>query len=261
MRAHRLSRWIGGLLLFSQAACAPAGPAPTPTLAPDRLWSPDPDAVIFRAEIISPGLPELARQSEVPACTIYGDTRVVWVNVLGGFRSEVLFDTVGDAAVEAFISQLAIGEDFYNLTTGEPDPATPEASYAQVLVDVGGRPHRADSRGNWDAGFFERVLAQCVTLSSTPIRFEPRAAWLTAREVQSESGAPLYAWPAQLGSSLAALADGQPHWLSGDGIVELWNLQRSTPYTVLLTDAGRSYAFALQLPGITRDAPAAPAGS
>jgi hypothetical protein len=255
------SRAAALALGLALAACAPAGPPPTATLAPDRLWTPDPDAVIFRAEVIRPGLPALARQSAVPECTIYGDTRVVWVNALDALRSEVLFDTVGDAVVEDFITGLAIGEDFYGLTTGEANPEAPDEAYQQVLIDVGGRPHMADSRGNWDPDFFARVLAQCISLSSTPILFEPRDAWLTVQPAEMQPDAPLLAWqPAEHdGFSLAPLADGGPRWASGEAITALWTLLRTMPYTLLLSEDSRAYQFALQAPGVTRDAPEAPA--
>lgn len=261
MRDRVLSRRAAVLALaLALAACAPAGPPPTPTLAPDRLWTPDPDAVIFRAEVIRPGLPALVSQSAVPECTIYGDTRVVWVNTLDALRSEVLFDTVGEAVVEDFITRLAIGEDFYGLTTGEANPEAPDEAYQQVLIDVGGRPHQADSRGNWDADFFARVLAQCISLSSTPIRFEPREAWLTVQPAEMLPDAPLLSWqPAEHdGFSLTPLADGRPHWVSGEAVSALWTLLRTTPYTLLLSEDGRFYQFALQAPGYTRDAPAPP---
>ena len=58
---------------------------------------------------------------------------------------------------------------------------------------------------------------------------------------------------------LASMNGAAPRWVTGEAILSLWTARRTLPTSLLYTeDYNTYYALALQLPGITRDAPAAP---
>ncbi len=249
------------LALIMVAGCQPSTPESEPI---DRLWNPDTGAMIFRADYEQAFLPELARISETTPCTVYGDGRVIWVNELDAFNSEVLFDIVSEEQIQAFINYVAFDENFYAQTAGAADSPMDEGSplVETIIMDVGGQRHIADNYGGWDSGFFERVLAACKFISSAPIRFEPTEAWLTVREVDAITDAPSVYWiPDEHGGlSLAALADNstQPQWVSGTGVTELWRMLHSLSYITLYGEGERFFQIGLQVPGVTRDSPARP---
>ena len=68
------------------------------------------------------------------------------------------------------------------------------------------------------------------------------------------------AWDAAaLGLSLSSVADGGPHWIDGAAASTLWNTLHSLPDNVIFEDGSAYFEVALQVPGVTRDAP--PPGS
>lgn len=252
------------LAVTTLSACQPTTPAAETNIAIDRLWNPDASTIIFRADITGGSLPELARMSETAPCTVYGDGRVLWVNELDAFNTEVLFDIVPEARIQQFIDYVAFDENFYAQDARATEP--PEGEIAPVIetitMDIGGRRHSADNYGGWDRGFYDRIVAACKSISNTPIRFEPTEAWLTVREVAMISDAPYVYWnpDEHEGLSLATLADHatQPQWVSGQTVTELWRLLHSLPYTTLYGEGERSFQIGMQVPGITRDSPARP---
>jgi hypothetical protein len=188
----------------------------------------------------------------------------VWVNELDAFNTEILFDFVQPAAIEAFIRSMVIDEGFYDLDARATEP--PEGESAPVIqvitMDVGQLAHRADSLGSWPLGYFDMALQRCRSISQTPIRFDATEAWVTVREVMDMPDAPSITWDpaAYEGVSLRSLAEsGQARWISGPAIAELWRILRTLPYTVVLREGDRTFQVALQVPGITRDAPQRPA--
>ncbi|MBE2182518.1 MAG: hypothetical protein IAE89_03745 [Anaerolineae bacterium] len=249
------------LALTVLSACQPDAPEDLPA---DRLWNPDAGTMIFRADYSRESLPELARISETAPCTVYGDGRVIWVNELDAFNSEVLFDIVSEAQIQTFINYMAFDENFYAQIAGAAGSLENDESplIETILLDVGGRRHTADNYGGWDSGFFNRVLAACKSISSSPIRFEPTEAWLTVREVDAISDAASVYWiPDDHGGlSLAALADSaaQPQWVSGAGVTDIWRLLHSMSYITQYGEGERMFQIGLQAPGVTRNSPARP---
>jgi hypothetical protein len=267
VRAHRPLRHFAvvclAVLPAALAACGAPAPAATP-LPPDQLWDTSPTAVIFRADITGGSLPAHAVFSEVPPCTVYGDGRVVWVNELGPFNTEILFDFVTPQRVEQFINYVALNENFYTLDARATQPPDGETApvVERVTMNVANRSHTADSYGAWDSGWFGRVLAACKTISGAPIRFDPQEAWVRVTETELRPDAPFIFWrPEEHGGvSLAALAgQSEPAWLTGPAVITLWQSLRTLPYSIVFGEGERGYHVGLAVPGVTRDAPPAPA--
>ena len=61
-----------------------------------------------------------------------------------------------------------------------------------------------------------------------------------------------------MGVSLASVAAGAPQWISGSAASALWNTLHSLPSNLIFEEGDSYYQVALQVPGITRDAPPAP---
>lgn len=264
LRYRRLLRLCLTVLLLSlfSAACQPAT-TPTPqALAEGDLWVRDPATIIFRADVVGGSMPELARMSETPICTIYGDNRVVWVNVLDSSTYQVLYDRVSDEDIYRFLDYLTVRERIYTHEAGIADIDLEQFDpvYQTVLINVGGLEHRSDSFSDWDVDWFNRVTDACKTISRSPVLFVPRGAWLTVQPAQYTIEAPLMLWEAsEEGLSLAEIAaSNAPRWIEGPGLERLWDLLTTQPASLILADGDGYYRFALQVPGISRDAPAPP---
>lgn len=269
----RKTMWmIAVLWLLAACQSAPAQPTPipfTPSGAEIIQWLRSPQAVVFRADITA-GVGaadaadnELSALNEIPRCTIYGDNRVVWVNELGPFTIEVLYDIVPDEVIRAFIDYLTVDERIYTYTTradaasgGETLPVV-----EQVTLAVNGVEHRADGFSGWDADWFNRVTRACQTISGAPVLYAPEGAWITVREAAFDLQAPIVQWLPGAGTTLnlGALADAsEARWLADVNLPLLWDYLHTLPPNLLFAEGDRYFEIALQVPGITRDAPAAP---
>jgi hypothetical protein len=250
-------RWIVVLtLVLLIAACRTAPPATTiPNIV---TWDHSPQAVVFQAAIVGG-----ESDFQAPNCTIYGDNRIVWVNELGPSQIQVLEDRLPNSTINAFAQYLAVNERIYTYE------ARLKAVQAQadinpvvetVEINVNDIPHKADSFGGWDGDWFPRVLGTCKQLSQTPVLVAPTSGWVSAQSVPFDMTPPITSWDAKAtGLSLSSVTDGQPHWISGATAATLWNTLHSLPSNTIFEDGSDYFVVALQVPGITRDAPPAPA--
>ncbi|MFN8447454.1 MAG: hypothetical protein U0521_02360 [Anaerolineae bacterium] len=249
-------RWIFALALLI-AACQPAS---NTTTTPDIVyWDRSPQAVLFRADVVG-GESAFHARNAVPNCTIYGDNHVVWVNELGPFQIEVLEDRLPDEVVSAFVQYLAANERIYTYQAGRAEtPGDDQPVVETVFIDVNNIAHHADSFSGWGADWFPHVLNTCKHLSQTPVLVAPSSGWVSAETVPFSMQPPLVTWDAaQMGLSLSEVVGGTARWISGAGASQLWNMLHSLPSNTIFQDGDSYYQVALQVPGITRDAPPAP---
>lgn len=265
----RFQSVLGLLMILALAACggAPAGPTSTDGgFSGPIVWDRSPETIVFRADVVGGSdadlLPAL---SEIPPCTVYGDNRVVWTNELGTYDTQVLWDKVTDEQIQNFITYLTINKQIYSSQSrGELQPPGSAQPVVETLtVFVNGVEHRTDAFAGWDFDYYQDILNQCRSISQTPVLYEPEAAWLTAQAVSYDSNAPLVPWDGTAsGLDLAELAAaGEPRWISGPNLRILWNIVRTSPPRVQLIQDGVPYFIALQVPGVTRQSPPAPAAA
>jgi hypothetical protein len=252
------------LLAACQPLAQPTSIPPTQAGAEVIQWLRSPQTIVFRADITGGYRADDSRAlNEIPRCTIYGDNRVVWVNELGPFTIEVLHDIVSDDAIRAFIDYLTVEERIY--TYGAGAAATGEGEslpvVEQVLLAVNAVEHRADGFSGWDADWFARVTRACQTISQAPVLFAPEGAWIIARETSFDLQAPIVQWVSATSTtlSLSALAESaEPRWLADANLPLLWNYLHTLPPNLLFAEGERYFELALQVPGVTRDAPPPP---
>lgn len=232
-------------------------------------WDRSRSTVVFRAEVTGGnGEGGFAARNNVPACTLYGDNRVVWLNQVGPYETQVLWDQVSDQAVRDFVAVLTINERFYTYEA-QADVQVP-SSVSPVIetltLFVNGVTHQSDTYSGWEGDYYARILAKCQVISAAPVLFEPSAAWVSAEAIPAE-GADTSAfnvpWDAAAsGLSLSELAtSGERRWIADRNVLVLWNLIRNTPSNLRFTEGETQYRVALEVPGVTRDAPPAPASS
>lgn len=229
-------------------------------------WDRSPETVVFRAEVVGgqrAGM-FLAR-NDIPVCTIYGDNRVVWLNELGDFDVEVLWDKITDQQIVDYVSYLTISQRIFTYDAGADlqPPGADSPVYEVLTINVSGRDHQTDSFSSeaWPLDYFQEIADSCRQVSRAPVLFEPEGAWLTVQAVDYDSTRPLQVWDSEAsGLNFAELAgQSDPTWLTGPNLKVLWNLVRTSSPNALFTDLdGNAFEVVLEVPGVHPTARAAP---
>lgn len=246
-------------------ACQPSTQPPTPipmsaAVAVNNTvirWVRSPEEVVFRIDV-SGGASEstIIGKREVPLCTVYGDNRVVWVNELGAFNIEVLYDRISDELLADFLVWMTVNQRVYTYQT--PEESEDGAVIESVVINVNGIRHEANGFSGWDEEWFNSTLYACRLLSNSPVLFAPDGAWLTVEPAVSDRQAPSMQWDMFDVIDLSARANAEPVWITGAVMMRLWRLQLTQPSRFQLVQDSENYAIALQVPGITRTSPPAP---
>lgn len=252
------------MLVFLVVACSSGTPTdPQQQTSEFIRWDRSPQAIVFRADVVSKDTAQAFRaRNEVPPCTIYGDNRIVWLNDLGDFNEQVLWDTLTDQQVADYIQYLGIVEGIYNHDArADLQPPSDVAPVVETLtVSVNERQHVTDSFSDWEFDYFQRLLNVCQTISTTPILFEPQGAYVSAQEIPYDSSAPLLLWNGEAaGLRLSELAgSGERRWITDQNLKILWDTLRTSSPQLIFLEGDKSFAVALEVPGITRTSPPAP---
>jgi hypothetical protein len=225
-------------------------------------WDRNPDTIVFRAEITGGNREQdFQSRNDIAPCTVYGDNRVVWVNDLGDFRTEVLFDQVSDDAIRQFVDFVTIIDRIYSYPerASVQLPSATAPVYEQLSINVAGQAFVSDAFAGWPADYFQTILGRCKNISQTPVLFEPTAGWVSAAEVAFSFEFPSYPWEASAaGLSFSELAaSGERRWISDNNVRILWNLVRTSPAGFRLMEGDRMLQIALEVPRVTRYSPAA----
>ena len=272
-----MRQWVAMLgLVFILAACA--GPASEEQAGTETdntnvsaefegsiiRWPRDANFVVFRMNVVGgENTEQLYRLNDVPLCSVYGDGRVVWTAPGPGGLDQVLFDFLEDSDITNFISYLTVIERIYTYPAGFDLelPSSTQPVYEQMQVNVNDIAFTTDVFSNWPEAYFSRILERCRSLSSTPTIFEPTGAWLSAEVVDYNPSVPSAFWETDAaGLSFLELAlNGERRWIEGNVVRIIWNQLRTNAPDLQFSDGTDEYRLALQVPGVTIDAPPAPA--
>ena len=251
------------VLVFLLAACSSGSADPQQASSEFIRWDRSPQTVVFRADVVSKDEAQSFRaRNEVPPCTIYGDNRIVWLNDLGDFTTQVLWDNLTDQQISDYIQYLGIVEGIYKHDArADLQPPSDIAPVVETLsVFVNERQHVTDSFSDWELDYFQRLLNVCQTLSSSPILLEPQGAYVSAQQVEFDSNAPTLLWQGDAaGLRLADLAgSGERRWITDQNLKILWDIMRSSSPQLIFVENSTPYQVAVEVPGFTRTSPAAP---
>jgi len=259
----RLLAVLGLALMLALAACESGDSVTQPQFAGGSViqWDRSPQTVVFRADVEG-GADTFLRGNDIPLCTIYGDNRVVWTNVLGEFNVQALEDRLTDQQIQDYISYLTTVYQFFNYE-GQADTLPPSNTPPVVetlFVAVNGREHKSDAFASWPPDYFETVLNACKALSRAPVLVAPSAAWVSARVVDYDPSVPMLLWDgAAAGLNLGELAAaGEARWLEGQNVRVLWDVLRNASPITRFLDETATYEVVVAAPGVNRGAPPPP---
>ena len=196
---NRVIMGIMVILMSLLAACQP-GAAVTPEPEEVVQWNKDSYAVIFRAEIVGGDNAEAFHMlNDIPACTIYGDGRVVWTVDASGTR-EVLFDFMSQEDLANFIVEIGIRRKLYDFKEGFPLqlPTASKPVYERLTLENNGIKYVSDSFSEWPYDYYNQSLQLCIEQAKTPRTFEPDGAWISAQEVPYDGRSPALLWEADV---------------------------------------------------------------
>lgn len=250
--------WIVPLLL---AACASAPSQPVSDGAAIQ-WDRSASTVVFRADVTGGTQDTFLARNEVPPCTIYGDNRIVWMNDLGQYNTQVLEDRLTDEQIRTFVNYLALNEQLYSFKArAELQGPGPSPVVERLTLFVNGVNHVTDVFSGWDTQVYQRILDNCRKISIQPVLVVPTAAYLSAQAAAYDPMAISIFWDsAANGLSLAELAaSGERKWTTGQTVAAVWNIMRGSPPSVQFTENEITYSVALEVPNLTSQSPAAPA--
>lgn len=262
------NRVMTGLVLVLMsflAACQPNA-APVDLTPPNEdivQWNKDAYAVVFRAEIVNgDNSDDFALLNDIPACTIYGDGRVVWT-VDNSSTRQVLFDYISTADLANFIVELGIQRKFYSFKEGYPLllPSSTKPVFERLTLENNDVKYVSDSFSSWPFDYYNETLQLCIAQAKTPRLFEPDSVWLSAQQADYDSRLPSVPWEAAAaGLSFQTLASTKERrWQEGNLVKILWKVLQDNGSMVQFQENENYYRIALQIPGVTRDAPPAPA--
>lgn len=229
-------------------------------------WERDPDHIIFRAHVVG-GADEnnpIYVRNQIPACTIYGDNRLVWQVYSGDNSSQVLEDRLTDQEINTFVQDLTVAYRFYTyearadmLPPGDPVPVI-----EQLILNVNGEEHVTDALGDWEYQYYEELLARCEGLGDEPVVVDPTGAWVSAREAEFDNRRLIVEWDGEAEGSVnfaELAASGERQWIEGNLVRILWEMIRNNPPDMLFEQANEGvYQVAVEIPRVNRVAPPPP---
>lgn len=224
-------------------------------------WERDADTIILRLDQRLNAGPPAQIANEIPNCTLWGDGRLVWVNALGT-QQEVLEGRLNDDEIRSLI-ELVVFSGFYDWQSNYVIPEINNPVISSITLNLFAEDRTVSRFEDWPADGFNRILEACQSAEETPALYLPNGAWISAYEVQNDGQAGSWRWlPDTAGFSLADVVDGQPpQWIEGDFAQYVWDNSITSLVTSYVLDADRAYELVVQVPGISRDAPPAPADS
>jgi hypothetical protein len=263
--ARRLFICISITALLGIAACQPNAVDPNAQVVDNRPpidWDRNPNTVVFRADVTGGSVDPFVSRNDMPYCTVYGDNHIVWINELGPFETQVLEDRVSDEKMRDFIYYVGIEKNIYQYDQRQDNqPASSNSPVVETLsLNVNGVLHETDPFSGWDFDYYSSLLKACKDISEAPVLFEPAAAYVSARTAIYDPTSPSIFWDPQAnGLSLAELAaSGERRWITDRNVRVLWQIIRTSPPSIIFNENELQYQVALEIPNITRNAPAAP---
>ncbi len=269
MQRRLLQNALVYLLLIGVATACGGGTQSTPATTQEPAgpvinWDRGSGTVVVRLDRLIENESKVDRLNRLPPCTVYGDGHVVWVNTIPPNGEEILEAYVNEVGFRAFLEFIIRDEKFYSIPDYAADqlPPAQDSALESITLNVNQTMRTVRNYSTWQGNTYAVILDRCRKLSDTRGLFVPSAGWVTVFAQPRQSGGPESGWPPTAPLKMAdAAASGAAVWVKGPALRQLWNAQRQTLGQMVWLENNKSYRVAIQVPGISRDAPPAPPGS
>jgi hypothetical protein len=219
-------------------------------------WDKSPETIIFRVDDQGSLETPADLANDVPLCTLWGDGRLVWVNVLPG-STEVLEARISDDQIRGLVETI-IRTGFYDW---ENDILQPDADRVleSITLNLYESSRTVERYSAWPVNGFEALREVCAGLSEARALVVPTGGWMNAYEVELVSSAKVIPWPRSAPFTLAELATSDtPRWVESPWAEFIWTNVAREGGIVQVREDDKAYVVSLQVPGVSRDAPPAP---
>lgn len=218
-------------------------------------WDTSADTILFRLDEIPYEETEARIANRIPLCTIWGDGRLVWVNHLED-ETEILEARLTDTQIRDFVEDV-IGFGFYGWEDDIIPPDQPNLELRSMSLNLYDNARTVERYSSWPNDGFDRLYDQCSTLSEARALFLPSGGFVRAYVVEKpDSSIPTMEWGRGAPFKMADVAaNDTPVWLEEPYyLTELWRHLRRIGQ-VYVSELGVYYDVALEVPGISRNAP------
>lgn len=252
------------LILLALSACNPQNPQPGSTqspLTPVLGWSKVPGDVVFRLDRMLSGGTVYQNANMIPPCTLYGDGLVVWTNPRPPNGDEVQEAQISDTTFRSFLEFIIRDQKFYEIPdyASQEAPPTGPTLVESISLKLNGEVHTVRNYISWPKNVYNVLLQRCTTLNTDPTSVKPGGAWVTAYAVPREPSTSSVPWSGSWPFSLEKLAASKDRvWATGNVLNVLWRTIRQSGGSDLWLENNKTYQVAIEVPGISRDAPPAP---
>jgi hypothetical protein len=166
---------------------------------------------------------------------------------------------LSDEAIRTLVENV-IFTGFYDWESNFLIPDYVNPTIQSVTLNLFAEERTVSRYTDWPVNGYERILQACTQASATPVLYLPDGLWVSAYEIVYDTNYSYWRWLEDAaGFPLSAVSNGQaPRWISGDLAKQVFSdviLANNTSYVL---EGDLAYALAVQVPGITRDAPPAP---
>lgn len=261
----------GWLLIFALLSLVLAACGGSPTQAPTSTpsgpvigWDPTPGRVILRLDRVLTNDEDRVTRNRLPPCTLYGDGRLVWVNPNPPNGEEVLEAYLSEVQMRDFLVYIIRDLKFYSVPdyAAQELPPTTEAALESISLNLYQEQKTVRSYRGWPGNTYIDISDRCKSVSEVRALVEPFGGWVTVYAVDRSPALPEIGWsPAAPFKMTEVAANGQPVWVTGVALRQLWRNERQTQGRMQWIEQGKAYKVAIQIPGLSRDAPPPPPGS
>jgi hypothetical protein len=240
---HRLAVLLLTLALAALACNTVAPPRP------DLEWDPASDALIIEAYFAGGLVPQNMALNALPAARVYGDGRIVWVEVTRGLRT-VYEGTLTREQMTALLTRISDAGFFGWKSLYGPVNEVMDAGTTVLAVNLtSGRTQVAEYFEGAPPKFHELVGWLSGGAGATGVTYSPPRGYLTALPVGDNSQPPAYRWSeADAGFALAEAVEGR--YIEGPALAQAWDIVNTDQFA-RVESGGEQYYLVVQVPGLS----------
>ncbi|MBL8057956.1 MAG: hypothetical protein JNK29_14725 [Anaerolineales bacterium] len=226
---------------------------------PEIAWDPSPQAVVLRAANCCGMVPYEVALNYIPDATLWGDGRIVWVELGAGGERRVREGRLTPDEQRAFLDRIAAA-GFFGWQSNYGDYSVTDLASQCLGVTLTSTSHQVCEyyRGA-PAAFDDLYAAAAEGAGAAGADFIPERGYLIAQEQGGfiSGSAPVSHWPAvAAGFSLAEASAGR--WVEGEALQAAWAAVNVSLWGQAVEDDGRYYRLVVQVPGLSQSEPPTP---